>query len=135
LLTAIIYHPDGRIKLRFPPPIDDKRRTVLNVRRLQATASGGGAVTVAVVTDSIACIPPALVTRYGIHVVPLRIIFGMSVYRDGIDLTADESPAVALGLLVLLGIVLVRRLTAQGVREAVAAAPNRRRAIFWARKV
>lgn len=45
---------------------------------------------VAVVTDSIACVPPELVARYGIHVVPLRVTFGTRCYRDGIDLTAEE---------------------------------------------
>ncbi len=45
---------------------------------------------ICVVTDSIACIPLELVSQYGIHVVPLRIILDGHCYRDGLDLTADE---------------------------------------------
>ena len=45
---------------------------------------------VAIVTDSIACVPSELVARYDIHIVPLRVAFGTHCYRDGIDLTADE---------------------------------------------
>jgi len=44
----------------------------------------------AIVTDSIACIPAELVTQHDIHVVPLRVTFGRHCYRDGVDLTADE---------------------------------------------
>ena len=43
-----------------------------------------------IVTDSVADLPPQVVQELGITVVPLHVRFGTEVYRDGIDLTADE---------------------------------------------
>ncbi len=45
---------------------------------------------IAVVTDSVACIPPDLVKRYDIHVAPVQIIWDRVTYRDGIDLSPAE---------------------------------------------
>ncbi|MFN3929821.1 MAG: DegV family protein, partial [Thermoflexus sp.] len=45
---------------------------------------------IAVVTDSVACLPPELVEAYRIRVVPVRIIVGEQVLRDGIDVTAEQ---------------------------------------------
>ena len=45
---------------------------------------------VAVVTDSVACIPTDLVEKYGIHVAPVQIIWDKVTYRDGIDMTMKE---------------------------------------------
>ncbi|MEX0786584.1 MAG: DegV family protein [Dehalococcoidia bacterium] len=45
---------------------------------------------VLVVTDSTADLPSEVARELGITVVPLRVIFGSEVYRDGIDLTTDE---------------------------------------------
>ena len=45
---------------------------------------------VAVVTDSIACVPKELVTKWGILVVPTLLIFEDKAYRDGIDITTSE---------------------------------------------
>jgi DegV family protein with EDD domain len=47
-------------------------------------------VTVRIVTDSVADLPPEVVEELGITIVPLIIRFGEEVYRDGIDLTADQ---------------------------------------------
>jgi DegV family protein with EDD domain len=47
-------------------------------------------VTVKIVTDSVADLPTTVVEELGITVVPLSIRFGEEVYRDGIDLTADQ---------------------------------------------
>ncbi|MCX2728420.1 DegV family protein [Thermomicrobium sp. 4228-Ro] len=44
-----------------------------------------------IVTDSIACLPGELVERYGIRVVPVRIVRGDRIYRDGIDVTPEEA--------------------------------------------
>ncbi|MGQ9512784.1 DegV family protein [Thermodesulfitimonas sp.] len=41
---------------------------------------------VAVVTDSTADLPPALAQEMGITIVPLKVIFGREVYRDGVDI-------------------------------------------------
>lgn len=45
---------------------------------------------VRVVTDSTADIPPELASELDIAVVPLRVLFGDDVFRDGVDLTTDE---------------------------------------------
>ncbi len=41
-------------------------------------------------TDSNVCLPPLLVGRYGIEIVPLRLVFGEQVLRDGVDITPVE---------------------------------------------
>ena len=41
----------------------------------------------AIVTDSIACLPPDLVERYHISVVPLNFYAGGRIYRDGVNIT------------------------------------------------
>ena len=46
-------------------------------------------MTVAIVTDSTACIPPDLAERLGIEIVPLHLIFGGRTFVD--SLTADTS--------------------------------------------
>jgi len=45
---------------------------------------------VAIVTDTTACIPQEQVEKYGIEVVPVELIFGDRVYRDGIDISPAE---------------------------------------------
>ncbi len=45
---------------------------------------------IAVVTDSIACIPPELVEKYGIYVAPLHIMWDKATYRDGVDMSPKE---------------------------------------------
>jgi DegV family protein with EDD domain len=45
---------------------------------------------VAIVTDTIACIPQEQVEKYNIEVVPVDFIFGDKVYRDGIDMSPTE---------------------------------------------
>ncbi|MER3400187.1 MAG: hypothetical protein C4313_03480 [Thermoflexus sp.] len=53
-------------------------------------------VKIAVVTDSVACLPPELVEAYGIRVVPVRLILGEQVYawqRAGI-LPTSSQPSV-----------------------------------------
>jgi len=45
---------------------------------------------IAVVTDSVACVPSELVERYNIHVVPFHVVWDGQVYRDGVDLTPAE---------------------------------------------
>ena len=47
-------------------------------------------MTVRVVTDSTADLPKELCDKLGITVVPLTVYFGEQVYRDGIDLSAQE---------------------------------------------
>ncbi|NIN64118.1 MAG: DegV family EDD domain-containing protein [Anaerolineae bacterium] len=45
---------------------------------------------IAVVTDSVACVPPELVERYDIHVVPFHVIWDGKDYRDGVDMSPAE---------------------------------------------
>jgi DegV family protein with EDD domain len=45
---------------------------------------------VAVVTDSVACLPKELVDKYSITIVPISLIINGHVYRDGIDITPTE---------------------------------------------
>lgn len=45
---------------------------------------------VKIVTDSVSDISPAIASELGITVVPLNVVFGNEIYRDGVDLTTDE---------------------------------------------
>ncbi|MBF8267182.1 MAG: Fatty acid-binding protein DegV [Dehalococcoidia bacterium] len=47
-------------------------------------------MTVKVVTDSTADLPPALAKELGIAVIPLNVLFGTQVYRDGVDISGNE---------------------------------------------
>jgi DegV family protein with EDD domain len=47
-------------------------------------------MSVKVVTDSVADLPPKVVQELGITVIPLNVRFGEKVYRDGIDLTTEQ---------------------------------------------
>jgi DegV family protein with EDD domain len=47
-------------------------------------------MSVKVVTDSVADLPPQIVEELGITVIPINVRFGEKVYRDGIDLTAEQ---------------------------------------------
>ncbi len=46
---------------------------------------------VAIVTDSVACLPKELVEQYGIKIVPVNFYFGDRVYRDWVDITPSEA--------------------------------------------
>ena len=45
---------------------------------------------VAIVTDSVADLPPEVAKEFGITVVPLVVRFGTDLYRDGLDLSPDQ---------------------------------------------
>ncbi|MEO7003535.1 MAG: DegV family protein [Ktedonobacterales bacterium] len=47
-------------------------------------------VTVGVVAESSCCLPPELVARYGIQIVPIPFVFGTTTYLDGIDITPAQ---------------------------------------------
>ena len=47
-------------------------------------------MTIRVVTDSTADLPPELARRFGIEVVPLYVHFGEETRRDGVDIGPDE---------------------------------------------
>ena len=44
----------------------------------------------AVVTDSTADLPNEWRDRYGVEVVPLKVLFGKETFRDGVDMTNEE---------------------------------------------
>jgi DegV family protein with EDD domain len=46
--------------------------------------------TFAVVTDSTADLPQEWHERYGIEVVPLKVLFGKDTFRDGVDITNEQ---------------------------------------------
>jgi DegV family protein with EDD domain len=45
---------------------------------------------IAVVTDSSASLPPELIHRWGISVVPALVVIGGDTFRDGVDITPGE---------------------------------------------
>jgi DegV family protein with EDD domain len=47
-------------------------------------------MTVRIITDSSASIPPAVVEELGLTIIPSMIHFGDDVYRDGVDLTTEQ---------------------------------------------
>jgi DegV family protein with EDD domain len=47
-------------------------------------------MSVKIVTDSVADISPEMAGELGITVVPLNVVFGNEIYRDGVDLTTDD---------------------------------------------
>lgn len=47
-------------------------------------------MTVKIVTDSLGDIPSEVAEELGITVIPLNVLFGEGVYRDGVDLTTDQ---------------------------------------------
>jgi DegV family protein with EDD domain len=46
---------------------------------------------IAVVADSLACLPKELVEKYGIRIVPVNIEYDGKIYRDGVDIDAGEA--------------------------------------------
>ncbi len=52
--------------------------------------------TVAIVTDSISCLPKELIDQYHIGIVPIRIVAQDKIYRDSIDITPTEAYEIFL---------------------------------------
>jgi len=46
---------------------------------------------VAVIVDSVSCLPRELVEQYGIRIVPINFYFGEKVYKDWVDITPDRA--------------------------------------------
>jgi len=46
---------------------------------------------VAIVTDTIACLPPEMVEQYQLRILPINLYFGDKVYKDGVDMTPTEA--------------------------------------------
>lgn len=45
---------------------------------------------VKIITDSVSDISPKIAAELGITVVPLNVVFGSEIYRDGVDLTTED---------------------------------------------
>ena len=45
---------------------------------------------VAIVTDSTVCLPPELIEKYGIEIVPMEFIHKGKVYQDGVDMSPAD---------------------------------------------
>ena len=46
---------------------------------------------VAIVTDTITCLPPEMVRQYQLRILPINMYFGDKVYREWIDITPTEA--------------------------------------------
>ncbi len=68
----------------------DTARAVLELVEAGVLALHEPRQTIQVVTDSTCDLPRSLVRRLGITVVPLSVLFGREVFKDGIDLQPDE---------------------------------------------
>ena len=55
------------------------------------SGKGGNMPDVAIVTDSISCLPPELVKQYDIEIVPIRLLVQGKVYRDMVDMTPTQA--------------------------------------------
>ena len=64
------------------PKVDDMKRQYIAAHEKHAS--------IALVTDSIADIPPALLDRYHIHVLPISILFGDSEFLDKTTITSEK---------------------------------------------
>ena len=51
---------------------------------------------VGIVTDSTNCLPPELIKKYGVRVVPVCMVINGKVYRDLIDISLAEFKDIAL---------------------------------------
>jgi len=47
-------------------------------------------MTVKIVTDSTSDLTPEISEEFGITIVPVNVVFGTEVYRDGVDITTDD---------------------------------------------
>ena len=54
---------------------------------------------IAIVTNSTSSLPPHLAEEYGIHVMPVYVIFGKRTFRDGMEARAGSAPAVHVSVL------------------------------------
>ncbi len=46
---------------------------------------------VAIITDSIACLPPEMIRQYQLRIIPINIHFDGKIYRDGVDISSTEA--------------------------------------------
>lgn len=51
---------------------------------------------VAIITDSIACLPPEIVEQYGVRILSIHFYHGGRLYTDGVDVTPSEAYQMVL---------------------------------------
>jgi DegV family protein with EDD domain len=71
---------------RVPEPDGMVLAEIAHLQELGLVAFDEPEVKVQIVTDSTADLPPEVVEANHIHVVPLSVVFGKEIYKDGIDL-------------------------------------------------
>jgi fatty acid-binding protein DegV len=54
------------------------------------TSNRGGNTLIQIITDSAADLPPKIINKYNIHVVPLTVNIDGNEYIDGVDLSPQE---------------------------------------------
>ena len=80
----------GRLLDALPATDGEILRDLLGLRELGIVALEEPEDLVRVVTDSTSDLPADLARAHGIHVVPVLVLFGNRVYRDGVDLKPKE---------------------------------------------
>ena len=80
----------GRLLDTLPATDGEILRDLLGLREMGILTLEEPEELVRVVTDSTSDLPPELARAHGIHVVPVLVLFGDKVYRDGIDLKPKE---------------------------------------------
>ncbi|MEE9553853.1 MAG: DegV family protein [candidate division Zixibacteria bacterium] len=70
--------------------VDDMKAQNTAMRKWRAKFKKTAKKTVRIVTDSTADLPAELARFYDIEVVPLKVMFGSEVYRDGVDLNKEQ---------------------------------------------
>ncbi len=78
----------GSITHRKVDDMLEQHRSITMIKHGQS--SSVSTKTVRIVTDSTADLSPSVIDEYDISVVPLKVLFGMEEYADGVDLTADS---------------------------------------------
>ncbi len=81
----------GRLLDAMPAATDGEiLRDLLGLREMGVVTLEEPEELVRIVTDSTSDLPPEVARANGIHVVPVLVLFGDRVYRDGVDLKAKE---------------------------------------------
>jgi DegV family protein with EDD domain len=80
----------GRLLDALPATDGEILRDLLGLREMGILALEEPEELVRVVTDSTCDLPPEVARAHGIHVLPVLVLFGDRVYRDGVDLRPKE---------------------------------------------
>ncbi len=84
----------GAILDRVPEPDGSVLAEIVHLRELGFVALDPPEIRVRIVTDSTADLPTDVAEQLGIEVVPLAILIGKEILRDGVDIKSSEIPAL-----------------------------------------